>query len=126
MARAQTRSKRKASGGRYHTSRAKKKQELSGFPANTKLSDKIKQRIVRILGGNTKRKILSTNLINVSNKKGKVTKTEILNVIENRANPHLVRRNILTKGAIIETKLGKVRITSRPGQEGAINGILVE
>jgi len=37
-----------------------------------------------------------------------------------------VRRNIITKGAILQTDLGKVRVTNRPGQEGVINGILVE
>ena len=64
------------------------------------------------------------NLI-LTDKKGKTTKTQILNVIENAANPHLVRRNIITKGAIVETKLGKVKVTSRPGQEGMISGMLV-
>ncbi|MHA1475907.1 MAG: 30S ribosomal protein S8e, partial [Promethearchaeota archaeon] len=36
------------------------------------------------------------------------------------------RRNILTKGAIVKTKLGLVKITSRPGQTGQINGKLLE
>ena len=35
-------------------------------------------------------------------------------------------RNILTKGAFVETNLGKVKITSRPGQDGNMNGILIE
>jgi small subunit ribosomal protein S8e len=58
-------------------------------------------------------------------KTGKTTKTEILSVIENPANPHYVRRNIMTKGAIIDTKLGKARITSRPGQSGILNAVLI-
>ena len=49
--------------------------------------------------------------------------TKILNVVENSANPHLVRRNILTKGAIVETEMGKVKVTSRPGQDACLNGI---
>lgn len=125
MARAQTKSKRKASGGRSRPARSKRKFELARFPANTKLSSEHKIRGARILGGNRKSSVLSTNKINVADKKGKVTTTELLNVIENPANPNLVRRNILTKGAIVETKLGKARITSRPGQEGTINGVLV-
>ena len=48
-----------------------------------------------------------------------------MNVIENPSNPHLVRRNILTKGAVVETKLGKAKVTSRPGQEGTLNGVLI-
>jgi small subunit ribosomal protein S8e len=31
----------------------------------------------------------------------------------------------MNKGAIIETKLGKAKITSRPGQTGTINAVLV-
>jgi len=33
---------------------------------------------------------------------------------------------ILTKGAIVETELGKVKITSRPGQDGVLNGVLIQ
>ncbi|PIN87382.1 30S ribosomal protein S8e, partial [Candidatus Woesearchaeota archaeon CG10_big_fil_rev_8_21_14_0_10_32_24] len=57
--------------------------------------------------------------------KGKTQKTVIVTVVENPSNPHLVRRNILTKGAVVETKMGKARITSRPGQEGTLNGVLI-
>ena len=51
--------------------------------------------------------------------------TDIVNVVENPANPHLVRRNIITKGCVVETKLGKAKVTSRPGQEGSVNGVLI-
>jgi len=68
---------------------------------------------------------LSAKEVNVSDQKGKTQKTEILNVVENPANPNLVRRNVITKGAVVETKLGRVRVTSRPGQEGTVNGVLV-
>ena len=125
MAQSQRRSIRKASGGRYHLSRSKMKSELGGFPASTKLSKTRKVVTSRGLGGKTKQLTLSTNLINVTDKKGKTTKTEILNVVGNPANPQLVIRNIITKGAVVETKLGKVKVTSRPGQEGTLNGVLI-
>lgn len=125
MARSQDKSQRKTSGGRLRSARTKRKFELAGFPAQTKIDDKIMARTKRILGGNNKARVLATNIINVSDKKGKTQKTELVNVLENPANPHLVRRNILTKGAIVETKLGKVQITSRPGQEGSVNGKLL-
>ncbi len=125
MAQSQRRSLRKASGGRYHYSRSKKKLELAGFPASTKLSKTRKVVKSREMGGSKKQVTLSTNLINVTDKKGKTTKTEITNVVGNPANPQLVIRNIITKGAIVETKLGKARITSRPGQEGTLNGVLI-
>lgn len=82
-------------------------------------------RVVRTRGGHSKRQLLAANIINVSDA-GKIQKTDILNVVENPANPNLVRRNVMTKGAIVQTKLGKVRITSRPGQHGVVNGILVK
>jgi small subunit ribosomal protein S8e len=125
MARAQTRSKRKLSGGRYHWSRSKRKFELAGFAAMTKLAEEKRVRVKRTLGGNEKKSLLQVNVVNVVDAKGKATKTEIVNVVENKANAHLVRRNILTKGAIVETKLGKARITSRPGQEASVNATLV-
>lgn len=125
MANSQRRSVRKASGGRYHFSRSKIKCELGGFPASTKLSKTRKVVSARGLGGKRKQVTLSTNLINVTDKKGKTTKTEILNVVGNPANIQLVIRNIITKGAIVETKLGKVKVTSRPGQEGTLSGVLV-
>jgi small subunit ribosomal protein S8e len=125
MATSQLKSKRKPSGGLLRASRAKRKSELAGFAANTKLSEKQKVKKERTVGGNSKVSLLSTNKISVADKKGKITLTEMVNVVENPANPHLVRRNILTKGAIVETKLGKAKITSRPGQGGAVSGVLI-
>ncbi len=125
MARAQTKSKRKSTGGRYVAGRSKRRYELTRLPTYTKLAAR-KVKTLRVLGGNIKKFLLSTQEVNVADSKGKVTKVEITNVIENKANPHLVRRNILTKGAIVETKLGKVRITSRPGQNPVLSGVLVK
>jgi len=141
MARSQLRSKRKASGGRYHQARTKRKSELARLPTLTKLAEK-KSKQFRVKGGNSKQALLSVKEVSVTDtreeqsssvsqkpgvsvKKGKTQKTEILNVLENPANPNLVRRNIITKGTIIETKLGKAKVTSRPGQEGTLNAVLV-
>ena len=124
MARSQLKSKRKASGGRYHPARTKKKQELTRTSAMTKVGD-TKIKTIRVIGGNKKKLLLSANQISVTDKNGKTQKTELINVTENPANPNLVRRNILTKGAIVETKLGKVKITSRPGQDSSVSGVLV-
>ena len=56
----------------------------------------------------------------------KTVKSKILSVLENPANPNYVRRNIITKGAIIDTDIGTARVTSRPGQHGMINAILIK
>jgi small subunit ribosomal protein S8e len=57
--------------------------------------------------------------------KGKSKKASIKNVIETPSNRFLARQNVITKGTIVETDLGKVRVTNRPSQEGILNGILV-
>ncbi len=63
-------------------------------------------------------------MTNVSN--GATKKAKIETVEENSANPNYVRRNLLTKGAIIKTEIGRARIVSRPGQDGVINAVLLE
>jgi len=64
---------------------------------------------------------------NVLDPKKKTTKrTRILTVKSNPANPHFVQRNIITKGATVETEIGTARVTSRPGQHGVVNAILTE
>jgi len=125
MAIFQGRSTRKPSGGRNVRDRGKKKSELGRIPAETRIGDK-KLRKIRTRGGNEKLRLANENKINVVNPSSNKSETlEILNVIENEANPNYVRRNIITKGAIVETNSGKVKVTSRPGQDGVINGVLV-
>lgn len=71
--------------------------------------------------------LLSTDSANVVDPKtGHAKKVKILTVIENPADPHFVRRNVLTRGAVIDTELGKARVTSRPGQSGTVDAVLVE
>jgi len=59
-------------------------------------------------------------------KSGKTQKTQITRVVRNPANVDYQRRGVITKGAIIETPLGQARVTSRPGQSGVVNAVLVE
>ena len=117
---------RKPTGGRAKTRRNKRKIEFGRDPAETKIGErKIKK--IRAKGGNEKIRLTTENKINVVNPKNNQIKVgEILDVVENTANIQFVRRNIINKGAVVETSLGKVRITSRPGQHGIVNGVLVE
>ena len=79
------------------------------------------------LGGNTLVRVLSENRVSINDPKtGKTTMGTIENVVENESDPNYVRRNVLVKGAIIETDQGRVRVTSRPGKDGVINGVLIE
>ena len=77
------------------------------------------------MGGNKKVFLTKAKFVNfIEGKKSK--KVEIKNVLETPSNRFLARQNIITKGAIVETDAGKIRITNRPTQEGLLNGVLVE
>ncbi|MEM4366304.1 MAG: 30S ribosomal protein S8e, partial [Candidatus Woesearchaeota archaeon] len=116
---------RKPSGGRYVRARKKRLFELGNEPALTKIGE-IKKRIIKTKAAGTKSVLLSTNIANLFNPKSKeFSKVGIISVIDNPANRHYIRRNIITKGAIIQTEMGKARVTSRPGQDGAVNAVLI-
>lgn len=121
----QGKSKRKITGGRRRYSRKKRKFEISPDVVPPVISEE-KRKTIRVLGGNRKIRVAGTRLVNVSDKEGNVEKVEMDTVLENPANPNYVQRNILTKGAIIKTEKGKARITSRPGQDGVVNAVLIE
>ncbi len=120
----QGRSRRKKTGGKYIRSRGKRKYEMGREPVFTKIGEE-KKKIIRVMGGNRKIKLKSALYANISTPEG-IKKVKILNVEENKANKQFTRRNILTKGAIIQTEIGKARITSRPGQHGVVNGVLLK
>ncbi|MBU0930037.1 MAG: 30S ribosomal protein S8e [Nanoarchaeota archaeon] len=125
MAKSNARARRKSTGGRYIKFRKKRLSDLASEPTLTGLSEIRKQR-VRITSGKIKIRLLSTNTANVYDKKTKKHKiVKIKTILENPANRHYVRRNIMTKGTIIDTDLGKAKITNQPGQEGAINAVLI-
>lgn len=106
-------------------SRGKRKFEQGTFAAETTLG-KPKRKCTRGFGGNTKIKVLTDNVASVTDvKSGKTEKTEILSVVRNPANVDFNRRGVITKGAEIETGLGMAKVTSRPGNDGVINAILI-
>ncbi len=126
MAKWQGRSLKKPSGGRKWASRKKRRREMGSELVETKLGP-TKRIERRALGGNIKTSSLGADIANVVDlKTGKAKKSKILTVVENPADPHFVRRNVLTKGAIIETELGRARVTNRPGQSGSIDAVLLE
>ncbi|USG99790.1 30S ribosomal protein S8e [Thermococcus argininiproducens] len=122
----QGRSLKKPSGGRIIFARKKRKRELGREPAFTRVvEDKEERKIIRTYGGNRKVRLVKALYANVfENGKGK--KVKIISVVENPANRQYVRRNIITKGAIIQTEIGKALVTSRPGQEGIVNAVLIK
>ncbi len=125
MAIVQRRSKRKVSGGLYQGSRKKRKYELGREPAYTKVGEKSISSIKK-KGGKIKTFLLSCNSVNLVDKSGKHSKAQIKTIVENSSNRNFVRRNILTKGAIVDTDKGKAKITSRPGQGNSLDAVLIE
>jgi len=120
------RSLRKPSGGRIRPNSGKKKREISREVMPTTIGVKSIKK-VRVTGNNEKSRVLKIDRINVTDRKtGETVVAEIKNVVENPANPHYVRRNIINKGAVLETNMGKIKVTSRSGQNGALNGVLLE
>ena len=125
LARSQRRSKRKYTGKKYKKFHKKRKRELERPPMNTQIGTEKKKK-QRTIGGNYKLKLFSSNFINLTDPAtNKTTKVKILKFESNAASKDLNRRKILTKGAIVETEKGLARISSRPGQHGILNGILI-
>jgi len=121
----QGKSTRKFTSGRIISARSKRRFELGGDEANTLLGETIRK-TERTLGGTEKVRLLREATAIVIDPQTKTAKkVKIETVSGNPANTHYVRRNIITKGAIIKTELGSARVTNRPGQEGSINAVLV-
>jgi small subunit ribosomal protein S8e len=125
MALWQGKSRRKPSGGRLISSKGKRKFEIGTVKQFTKIGGQSIKRY-RTNGGNLKMRMLSAEFANVIDKKtNKVTKVKILGVKTNPADPNYVQRSIINRGATIKTDLGDAVITSRPGQDGAVNAVLL-
>lgn len=119
------RSKKKTTGGRLSRVRKKRKTDRGMHFLETRIGKRhVKSK--RMAGGGTKLKLVSAENINIADKKGKVRRAKLISVKENDANPHYIRRNILTKGSVVETEAGLARVTSRPGQDGIVNAVMVE
>lgn len=117
---------KRRTGGKIALNRGKRKHELGSNPINTKIGED-KRRVDDTKSGRVKVRILSAQFANVLDPSTKITKkVKILDIVENKANPHYVRRLIITKGAVVKTELGNARVLSRPSQNGVVNAIKIE
>jgi len=120
------RSQRKPTGGLLNKNRKKMKRDIGRDFLPVKIGEP-KKKIIKSYGGNHKIVAMSVQTANVTDPHtNTVKKSKIITVKENPANPHYVRMNIITKGAVIETEMGLARVTSRPGQHGIINAVLLK
>ena len=114
---------RRTTGGKYKRPTKRKLTGRQGQTRTVKLGEK-KTKLLIGRGGTAKLVSFSGEEANVVSK-GKSKKTKIKTVLETPSNTFLARQNVLVKGAIIETELGKARITNRPSQEGNIQAKLL-
>ena len=123
-----SKTKSKGTGGKKRATRDKIKAHYGGFFARAKVERNAgkEERVPKeTKGGGVKvaaRKILFANVATGS----KVLKSKVITVLESPDNRHYSRENIVTRGALVETELGKVRVTSRPGQSGVVSAVLIE
>ena len=120
----QARSRRKPSGGLYRSTLSKRRYMIGRNASLAKIGEN-RTKAVSTKGGNKKTRMYDVNIANVFDGK-KYVKATIAAVVDNAANRNFVRRNIITKGAIIDTDKGKAKVTSRPGQDGVVNAVLVQ
>lgn len=111
-------------GGRKRKFRDKKLAHMGGGFTATKVNAEEDRYVKRGRGGTTKVKARRAGFVNVL-MEGKTKKAKIISVVESH-NPQYARQNIITKGAVLNTEVGKVRVTNRVGQDGVVNGILVK
>ncbi len=118
---------RKITGGmKGRHVKVKRKYWMGRPPIETVLGAE-RRALVRVRGGNYKVKLKFAEYANVVDpRNGQSRKVRILRVISNPSNRDYDRRGVITKGAIIETELGRARVTSRPGQDGVVNAVLLQ
>ena len=122
----QARPRRKHSGGLYRSTLSKRTHMIGRTPSMTKIGSGGRTTAISTKGGGKKDRVLETNVANLYDPKTKKhAQAKIQTVKDNPANRNFIRRNIITKGAIIVTDKGEARVTSRPGQDGAVNAVLL-
>ena len=106
--------------------RGKRRTEVASEEQLAFVGEKDARKKYRKRSGSQTVRALSVNKVNINKKDGKTIRATVKNVAGNDADPNYVRRNIVTKGAILETDAGMVRVTSRPGMHGVVSGVPVD
>ena len=118
--------KRKETGGRRRPFRTRRAYEGDDYAFETEVGETVRDP-KRTRGGSLRFGLRSTNEANVFDPtSNKTTKSKIIRVTANPSNREYERRGVITKGATIETELGKARVTSRPSDDGVVNAVLMK
>lgn len=126
-------SNRKESGGiRHSVNRASRYLSHKGGEfSETTMSEETVVKVMKGRGTTTKTKLRKAHSVSVTDPKtGKTTTMTMIWVHDNPANRLYSRRNIVTKGTLIELEGNgsKVfaRVTNRPGQDGNVSAMLAD
>ena len=122
-------SRRKPTGGRGKRPNrymGKRRTEVASEEQLAYVGEADARKNYRKRSGSQTVRTLSVNQVNVNMKGGKTVRATVKNVVGNDADPHYIRRNIVTNGAVLDTDQGLVKVTSRPGMHGVVSGVLVE
>jgi len=114
----------KGTGGKRGHAADKKLRFVGGNFTATKVGAKETLKLRHARGHAIKVKLRSAKFVNVLTKEG-MKRATLRTVLETPDNRHYARQNILTKGAVVDTDIGKVKITNRVGQDGVVNGRLL-
>jgi len=122
-------SKRSGSGGKRRSMTDKRLVQCGGFFSRTRVAKegvKEVRKSFKVIGGGHKTAARYVLFANVSTPHDGVKKAKIVTVAECPANRHYARENVVVKGSVIKTDLGDARVTSRPGQDGVVNAVLMQ
>jgi small subunit ribosomal protein S8e len=118
--------KRKATGGRRRPFRTRRAYEADDYAFETEVGETVRSP-KRTRGGTLKYGLRLADTANVVDPtSNKISKSKILRVTANPAKREYERRGVITRGATIETELGKARVTSRPSDDGVVNAVLLK
>ncbi|MBI1828614.1 MAG: 30S ribosomal protein S8e [Thaumarchaeota archaeon] len=115
----------KITGGKRYPNRTRRKFQLDRYPVETLSGEQVTV-TRKVRGHGRKFALKTTDFVNLAIPGAKVKRTKILKVLKNQSNNDYERRGVISKGAILETEAGQCRVISRPGQDGAVNAILIK
>ena len=114
----------KGTGGRRGRASDKKLRFVGGTFTATKVGKEDVRRVRHKRGNVRKVKLKTAHFVNVLTREG-MKKVAMRTVLETPDNRHHARQNIVTKGAVVDTEIGKVKVTNRVGQDGVVNAKLL-
>lgn len=122
---AKSKTKSVGNGKRKIKFRDKRRSEAGSYFSATRVSQDNDIRGTRRRGGSMVPRASKIAFANVITKEG-YKRARIKSVVESKDNRNFARQGILTKGAIIDTELGKAVVVNRPGREGTVNARIVD